>query len=149
MWLFTTDGFFSAVQDQNDTERIMVRARQKKDLEAMLEKLELEDTRILEWFGSDYRYRVFIRRLEWAQYVLGEIMALHYTNFKDAALAPDDHERSAAYHSIWSRLVAWQDSANQRSWVEAPEYVEGEGIWPTYDEEEDPNGWLKNYWIRK
>lgn len=153
MWLYTVNGFYSAVQDQNDAERIMVRARKREDLEAMLEVLELQDVRILEWSGSDYAFRCFIRRLEWAQFVLSEIMAMHYVNYKDAALDPDnDKERSNAYHSVWGVMRRWQDSGRSMSWMNEVEQawaeVDGRSIFPDYDMTDDPDAWLKNYWIK-
>src|SRR5262249_27990171 len=47
MWLITTRGFYSAVQDLDDPNRILVRARAPKDLEALREQipdLQTQDT---------------------------------------------------------------------------------------------------------
>jgi len=60
MWILTVDGFYSAVQDKGDPARIMVRARQKRELETLLKRLDGEDLEILAWTGSDYAYRVFL-----------------------------------------------------------------------------------------
>ena len=113
MWIFTLDGFFSAVQDKDDASRIMVRSRIKEDLANILVRLETQDTKILEWIGSDYAYRVFIPRAEWRRYLEMMSDGLDYTNFKNAAVDYQDHERSRAYYDIWRRLHDWQQTNDQ------------------------------------
>jgi hypothetical protein len=109
MWIFTVDGFYSAVQDRNDPTRIIVRARQRADLEALLKRLEREEIEILAWSGSDYAYRVFIPREMWISYLETVGKELDYPNFKARALSAGDYERSNAYHRVWGVLREWQD----------------------------------------
>jgi hypothetical protein len=145
MWIFTKEGYFSAVQNDKDPGQIMVRSRKREDLEAFLavDELELEDTEILEWAGSDYRYRVFIPRGKWMYYLCHCVEELDYTNFKAAAIPLDDTGRSACYHNIWGSLKNWQDA--DLDLPEEPLYYSG--IFPEY-EEDDPDAWLRNYWIK-
>jgi hypothetical protein len=111
MWIFTLDGFFSAVQDKNDPGRIMVRSRLKEDLENMLARLTGQDAEILAWTGTDYAYRVFIPRSEWRRYLETMSDGLNYTNFKAAAVDHQDHARSQAYYTVWRRLHEWQEQS--------------------------------------
>lgn len=120
MWIFTVDGYYSAVQDKDNPDQIMVRSRIKKDLEAMLAKADLfypsfkaEDYEILEWAGTDYAYRVFIPRVVWVAYLAETAHELTYTNFKGAALGFGDSQRSSVYHNIWQLLKDWQDRAQR------------------------------------
>jgi hypothetical protein len=69
MWIFTIDGYYSAVQDKEDPTRIMVRSRKKVDLQTLLKRLEREDLTILAWAGSDYAFRVFMPRELWNSYL--------------------------------------------------------------------------------
>jgi len=58
MWIFTKDGFYSAVKDKYcDDGELMIRARIKVDLERLLQKIE-SDAEILTFGHADYRYRV-------------------------------------------------------------------------------------------
>ena len=109
MWIFTVDGYFSAVQDKDDPTRIMVRARQKADLEVLLQRIEREELEILAWSGTDYAYRVFMPREGWVSYLEEVGRELDYTNFKARALQDGDYGRSRAYHEIWGVLRDWQD----------------------------------------
>ncbi len=113
MWIFTLDGFFSAVQDRNDPGQIMVRSRLRVDLEKMLARLEMKETEILAWVGTDYAYRVFIPRSAWRGYLEMMSDGLDYTNFKAAVVEHQDQGRSAAYYSVWRRLYDWQEQSAQ------------------------------------
>ncbi len=113
MWIFTLDGFFSAVQDKNDAGRIMVRSRLKEDLENLLARLSMPETEILAWTGTDYAYRVFIPRQAWRGYLETMSDGLNYTNFKAAAVDHQDHARSQAYYSVWRRLYEWQEQSKE------------------------------------
>lgn len=135
MWIFNRDGFFSAVEDKDNSEVIMVRARVREDLETLIDRLEgldyagedMPKPEILEWAGTDYGYRIFIPRVVWASYLQLSGQELDYTNFKAANTAPGTF-RSAAYHDVWSRLRQWQHDG----------IFGGGGPWET--DEDDPDG---------
>jgi hypothetical protein len=109
VWIYTVDGFYSAVQDRDDPSRIMVRARQRVDLETLLKRLDQGDLEILAWTGSDYAYRVFMPREMWLQYLENMGQELDYTNFKARALPAGDYSRSDAYHRVWGVMRDWQE----------------------------------------
>ena len=55
MWLFTRDGFYSAVHDDYCSPgELMIRARAKEDIERMLAKLKIDDAEILVIKNADY-----------------------------------------------------------------------------------------------
>ena len=111
MWIFTLDGFFSAVQDRDNPNRIMVRARVREDIDRLAERLaELTSSpapEVLAWAGSDYAFRVFIPRATWGRYLARLVTEMEYTNFK-AAVPHTSTYRSAAYMSVWGRMAQWQ-----------------------------------------
>jgi hypothetical protein len=104
MWLFTTDGFYSAVEDKNDSNLILVRTRWRRDLEAlhqnMPEKYEIHDTP-----SADYPFRINMSKQKWQAYVTMAAEEIDYTNFKHEVLILDpDLERSSRYESVWMAM---------------------------------------------
>ena len=98
MWLFTKHGFFSAVQNWDDANLIHVRARFKGDLEKLCEAHTQH---------TDYPYRMDFDREKLAEIVKGELMAIDYTNFKDAV--HDGTSRDSAYMNVWMTMGKYQN----------------------------------------
>ena len=80
MWIFTIDGYYSAVQDKENPARILVRSRKKIDLQTFFIRLERENLTILAWAGSDYAFRVFMPRELWNSYHNMAGHELHHFN---------------------------------------------------------------------
>ena len=112
MWLFSRDGFYSAVKDKycNDGE-LMIRARIKVDLERLLEKIESDDE-ILTFGHADYRYRVKIKAYQWIKYVAKEAADIDYDDVKDT-ITWHEPNRSMAYYDCWQALYRFQQSEGQ------------------------------------
>ncbi len=117
MWLFTQYGFYSVVvqsagksaahdDDNDDDENYLVRSRVRNDLE-ILKALAHLDNEILENAGTDYRYRMILNAEDWSR-ALGSLGAsIDYSNFKNRiGELPDQGGKSAAYHQIWTTLLA-------------------------------------------
>lgn len=89
MWLFDARlGFFSAVMHRDDPGTIIVRARRKRDLEALVERIpepERQQVEIQCTPDFDYEVRVFISRERWAELVAGIARQVDCRSFKDAA----------------------------------------------------------------
>lgn len=116
MWMFTKYGFFSAVCARQgsgkhgqpvDPDRIMVRARRGEHLEALKERFpqQLSACEVMETTGTDYRYRLFVKKEAWVDVLSGLAAELDYDNFKSAVArhqgeAEADYER--ALHEVWS-----------------------------------------------
>lgn len=103
MWVFTPEGFVSAVEDRNDPTTIMVRARDKQSLVQVCEVSGLTaQLDIVSYAGTDYPFRVAISRTNWEDFVIDASRRITYPNFKDAAKAT----RGQAYADVLGRVWA-------------------------------------------
>lgn len=110
MWIFTTLGFFSVVAHRDDDAMVLVRARAREDLEALRDR-HLAGHDILEWEGSDYRFRLLASRDDWAR-VAGELAAgIDYANFKDAVGERQGASRARLYSRVWQTMFALQETS--------------------------------------
>lgn len=112
MWIFTKQGFFSAVSNSRDDagETVTVRARVMDDVQDLLRALDWEHAAsvgIIETPHADYRYRVVVPRKVWAQYLVKCVDELTYTNVKDS-LDKDDPLRHRAMMGCWRSMGALQ-----------------------------------------
>jgi hypothetical protein len=119
MWLFTRDGFYSAVHDDYCSPgELMIRSRVIEDLEKLLEKLKIDDADILVIKNADYRYRVKLTPAQWASYVAEEAAHIDYANFNNS-VAADDPDRSSAYMKCWEAMYLFQEAKGQFDhWVD-------------------------------
>jgi hypothetical protein len=103
MWLMTTRGFYSAVQHRDDPDRILVRARCRRDLDAIADLVPGEPV-LLE--HADYAWRVETDRATWRAAVAVLAAEIDYPNFKSAVT---DHAHHDAYMRVWSALLPLDD----------------------------------------
>ena len=114
MWIFTNKGFLSIVEDRDDPERLLVRARYEGDIErhfgGEVEVLELE--------GADYRFRAFLPREEVRTIIDRELSSLDYGNFKNSFDRDNVNlsraareERHDALFQVWSTMLDSQKAA--------------------------------------
>ena len=123
MWLFTKYGFYSAVCARHgdgqhsqpiDPNRIMVRARVRKQLVALQKRFAelVGDCEIREFVGSDYAYRIFVDKTIWSQVLVALNAELDYDNFK-SEVAGFQGRAGAAYerslHEVWSVMNRLQE----------------------------------------
>ena len=109
MWLVTTEGFISLVQDREDPSVLQVRARLPEDISANFQGAE-----VFVAPGADYRYRARMPRRNVAEALAEAITKLDYTShFKDVALerSPANAARYTAYYDTWSAMARMQDFA--------------------------------------
>jgi hypothetical protein len=125
MWLFTKYGFYSAVCARQgdgghgqpvDENRVMVRARLRQHLEALKTRFPdvLGDAEIREFLGTDYAYRIFVKKRSWATVAAELADEIAYDNFKAEVAqgsAGDDYE--AALHDVWSVMNRLQKRAQK------------------------------------
>lgn len=107
MWLFTTDGFFSAVADRDRPGNVVVRMRVRGDgerLQAALGGGELTETR-----GADYRFRISTTHTQWSDYVASVAGEIDYPNFKAAVAARAGVERAHIYGDVWAVMRELQE----------------------------------------
>lgn len=106
MWVFTKHGFFSAVQNFNDSNLVHVRARFKGDLEKLCAAYHVEPKVVsIQW--TDYPFRMDFERSKWSEIMKSEAESIDYTNFKNAV--HDGTLRDKAYMSVWGVMRRHQD----------------------------------------
>lgn len=105
MWVFMNDAMFSAVEDRDDSSRVVVRARIKGDLETAF---DVDPRVVTESDESDYRFRIFVTKEKLKEVI--EIYVddhLNYDNFKNS-IDPKDKARKNAYMKVWQAMYDWQ-----------------------------------------
>lgn len=109
MWLFTPNGFFSAVAAPADggVPTLKIRSRSRGHLEWLRSKFDIK-AEIVETHDSDYQFRIFLSRQFWAE-ICGKLAAeIDYGNFKDAAHHGNDQKYASALHGVWSVMARTQ-----------------------------------------
>jgi hypothetical protein len=105
MWIFQNNSFLSVVEHKDDPARVLVRSRIQGDIERAIPGVTVHEDR-----QADYRYRTFVTREQFKAAMSAAIDRIQYPNFKDS-VAKEDHERKAAYLSVWQvmaeRFGAW------------------------------------------
>jgi len=111
MWLCLRDAFCSIVVDKDSPDRLMIRARRKKDLINVVGP----DAEILDTPDRDYRWRTFIGRDQFKALMIGRIDLINYTNFKDSVKDGDLHRM---YMDFWTRHKQYQsrDRSSHFAW---------------------------------
>ena len=107
MWIFSTDGFFSAVQHNEQPNVLLIRSRCRTDLENLLAKIG-GTAEIVELENADYRFRVFVDREDWQRYVSEAAASIDYPNFKNTIQDDDRHD---AYMRVWAAMYQLQEKA--------------------------------------
>lgn len=107
MWLATTRGFYSAVEDWDNPKVIRVRARVRADLERLDDLVKGGVRHRIERDAqADYLYRVELTRAEWMRVCALLATELDYPNFKNAVTARQGGWRASVYHRVWAVLIS-------------------------------------------
>jgi len=99
MWLLTTQGFYSVVEDRDDSRWLFVRARTRTDLEAL--RNQITDIEVVQSADADYRWRARVLREQWLAAAAQLASEIDYPNFKDAVLERQGPKRSSLYMKVW------------------------------------------------
>lgn len=81
MWIGLNDGWLSIVENRNDEDTLLVRARCVTDLTNAFPHCD--------WFedkNADYQYRAYINRKEVAKQIADRILNIDYPNFKASVM---------------------------------------------------------------
>lgn len=92
MWICFNDGFVSAVVSDNP-EELKVRARRREHLETLFPTKTIHVDNM-----TDYKYRIFCSKEEWAEVVLDRINNMKYDNFKNSVVDDELHD---LYENFW------------------------------------------------
>lgn len=107
MWVFTTAGFISIVQDRDEGEVLQIRSREPGDIRATFPEAE-----VFEIDGADYRHRARVNREAVAARLAELVSEITYdSHAKDMMIAssPTNERRAAAYYGCWHELAAMQE----------------------------------------
>jgi hypothetical protein len=107
MWVFTIDGFYSAVQHHDQPNDLMVRARDRNDLVRMQQRAA-NDAPISHTPAGDYAYRITMSKSAWAAYLTSATEAIDYSNFKSAVADRLGHDRADLYLDVWATMLGLQ-----------------------------------------
>lgn len=109
MWIATTRGFYSIVQNYHNPTKLLVRARLKGDLERLKEIAptlsKVEETR-----GRDYRWRAEIDRAGYALLLTRLASEIAYGNFKEEAGKKLSRRHHDGYAAIWTDMYLQQEA---------------------------------------
>lgn len=104
MWIFTTEGFISAVFKDN---ALQVRARDKKSLERLAKHT---NATIIKTPVADYPYRLETTREALAKYMADQITHIHYKNFKSEVEDTRGHAFVRPLHKVWDAMHDVEDA---------------------------------------
>jgi hypothetical protein len=110
MWLFTRAGFFSVVE-KDKKGFLTVRARVLEDLQVFI-KTYLSGKEKIERRGSDYPYRIVVKKEVIAEAIKKIVLDVDYTNFKDMVLREQGLDREQVYMRIWSDMARYGDDVS-------------------------------------
>lgn len=106
MWVFTQDGFISAVDNKAKPGLLAVRARDRQSLEAISEMANSE----IEFTPQrDYQYRTYVSREMLEDFIKLSIETLDYPNFKDRLYVSRGKQYARAAGNVWTSMHAVAD----------------------------------------
>lgn len=116
MWLFTDNGFVSAIRFDNSKPEITVRARDKKSLNELIERTGKE---IVTLSGTDYPYRLIIDEIEWSDYVAEKAMTIDYRNFKNRVYQTRGADFAHLLSEVWGVMLEaerleWEENTGEK-----------------------------------
>ena len=115
MWIFTQDGYISAVAKGPADKPIVARARDRQSLEVLADMAdaEIEFTPL-----ADYQYRVYVTRDMLTEFLALSVEALDYTNFKDRIAVTRGHEFHHACGDVWVAMNEIKDDEAREYYAE-------------------------------
>ena len=102
MWVMLNNSFLSVVENRNNKNELLVRARIKGDIENIF-----NDVKTFEDEKADYKYRAFIPRDLVEKVIASQVASINYANFK-GSISLDDEMRHRAYMRVWSEMYKVQ-----------------------------------------
>ena len=104
MWLFTTTGFISIVED--DADQLIVRARDSFSLSPLAQSYNVE---IRSTPTADYPYRIFLSKDQFKNYLHNQAGLINYKNFKSEVAITRGKKFANALLSVWSAMHEVED----------------------------------------
>jgi hypothetical protein len=104
MWIFTTEGFISAVYKDK---AVQVRARDRKSLEGLATHCAATITHTP---LADYPYRLATDRVHLSSWLSQQIQLMDYSNFKSEVEDTRGFEFAAPLHKVWDVMHDVEDA---------------------------------------
>ena len=108
MWIFTQDGFISAVDNNEVPGKLAVRARDQRSLAFLA---EITDQEIVQVTNRDYPYRVYVTKAEFTEFLAAHVESLDYPNFKSQVYNIRGSEYAHACANVWEAMLEVTDDA--------------------------------------
>jgi len=105
MWLFTRAGFFSVVDKKSQGRgvgEVCVRTRVLADFESLHQLYFPDMPDVVVEQHSDYPYRIFVGKKQWAKVAALMSEDVDYSNFKTMVGKVQGYDRAHLYGEIWS-----------------------------------------------
>lgn len=112
MWVFTETGFVSAVRKFDRLNVITVRSRDRKSLEPLAQKANVE-IKALPY--GDYPYRAFVEPKVFAEWVETQAMNIDYDNFRNKVAKARGYGFVEALHDVWVAMLGVEDVSRKKS----------------------------------
>ena len=110
MWVFTSTGFVSAVRKHDRPNVITVRSRDRKSLEPLAEKANVEIK--VSPYG-DYPYRAFADPAGFTEWLAEQANEIDYDNFKNQVAKTRGYDYTHALHDVWVAMLATEDASRE------------------------------------
>ena len=107
MWIYSTDGFMSVVEDKHNPDRFCVRARHKQHLLNLgISADQIVGPTEMDHPHPDYPWRTFQPKVTFVNVLINQVEAINYPDFKTAvkqqAGGRTELEYLHALGAIWS-----------------------------------------------
>ena len=102
MWVIMNKAYFSIVENKNNRDELLVKARVAGDIERIF-----PDAEVLKNIGTDYLYRASIPKTVVSNKLKNEIENIDYGNFKNS-VPWEDELRHDVYFNVWNELSKLQ-----------------------------------------
>lgn len=106
MWVFTKNGFVSAVRKNEYREVITIRGRDRLSLEHLS---SISGSKIAKSPNGDYPYRLFVAPKIFADWLVEEAMSIDYHNFKSVVAKERGYEFAGPLHDVWAAMLQVED----------------------------------------
>lgn len=108
MWVFTKNGFVSAVRKKEYPDVLTVRAR---DRDSLMELADIADVQIAKSPFGDYPYRLFVKPEVFATWIADASIDIDYDNFKSVVAQVRGYEFAHALNDVWLAMLKVEDQA--------------------------------------
>lgn len=171
MWVFTTDGFFSAVQLKGQPDKVLVRARARDDLVRLGQKIGFDETAITTMKLADYEFRAGLNgevsKDAYAGYLVDAVVnGLNYeSHCKEEMTKPEglrEPKRYRWYLDCWNAGLDFQDGPSRTSKFGTPGRLssyssysyddvlsDSDYVWTESDDEVDTSYDPLDEWMRR